>query len=97
MFGEGPEFTLAAPTITVTAPTGGQHLSHGDTRNIEWSATHLDGRVRLDLIHADGRVTWINTVGAHDGSRPWTVGRFHDTPDASRDGFKIRALGPVTQ
>jgi hypothetical protein len=72
------------------SPTNGHRLPYGDTRNIEWNCPDLDGRVRLDLVHPDGRVVWINTVGANDGSRPWVVGRFHDAPEATGDGFKIR-------
>ena len=70
-------FTIAAvpvPSITVTAPNGGQSLVVGTLQSITWTSANVSGSVMLELS-IDGGSNWtpISVSTANDGAESWTV------------------------
>ncbi|MHB8079405.1 MAG: MXAN_6640 family putative metalloprotease [Candidatus Krumholzibacteriia bacterium] len=70
-------FTLAppsGPTVTVTAPAGGELWPVGGIANIAWNHTGLLDEVRIEGSR-DGGVTWETLVEAtpNDGACDWPV------------------------
>jgi hypothetical protein len=72
-------FTLAdqtAPTVTVTAPNGGETWGIGETHDITWTAADNIGVTTVDLaVSSDNGVNWTSIVDGHanDGVYAWTV------------------------
>ena len=64
----------ASPTITVSAPKGGETWSVNANKTIQWSYTGVISAVRIDLSR-DGGVTWQTLFSStpNDKSQPWTV------------------------
>ncbi len=63
------------PSVTVTAPNGGEAWLRGATKTIAWSHSQASGNVRIDLVNAGGGVFGtIATVPVASGSYSWTVG-----------------------
>jgi len=62
------------PTVTVTAPNGGETLTGGASTNITWSSTGTIANVSLDYS-TNGGTSWtsITTSTPNDGSQAWTV------------------------
>ena len=68
-------FTIAAPTIFVVRPNGGERWRVGSQETIEWSGTTVgDGTVNIQLSRDDGS-TWttIITGTVNDGAEAWGV------------------------
>jgi len=72
-------FAVAMPTLTVTAPNGGEIFAVGSTRTIRWTHTiPAGGGVNLD-VSRDGGVTWtpialnVGNTNATTGSFNWVV------------------------
>src|SRR5262249_36763444 len=66
----GPDTT--APSVTVTAPNGGENWTAGSTRNITWSATDNVGVTAVDILYSTdgvgGAFTSIVSGVANSGS-----------------------------
>jgi len=70
-------FTIATPTITVTAPNTAVTFNQYTTQVITWSSTNLLPTSNVSIeISSDGGVTWSTIIAStpNDGSQPWTVG-----------------------
>jgi hypothetical protein len=73
----GSDFTIAAPTLTVVSPNGGETLTAGSMQTIRWSYNGNPGAyVKIELLKG-GVVN--RTIGASgkgsggSGSRNWTI------------------------
>ena len=72
---------LAAQTVTVTSPNGGEEWTLGSSRSITWSFTNAGStKVTIVLRHSGGVVGTIKSnVALASGSWAWTsVGRLED-------------------
>jgi len=71
-------FTITtAPTITVTAPNGGENWTVGSTQNITWTSGGVNN-VNLEFT-TDSGGSWTtiqNSVSANLGTYAWTVPNF---------------------
>jgi hypothetical protein len=69
-------FTIAAGTITVTSPNGGETWYTGDSNNITWDSSHVAGNVKIS-VSRDGGSTWsvITPTGGipNTNSYSWAV------------------------
>ncbi len=68
---------MTNPTVTVTAPNGGETLAAGSSANITWSASDNFGVDHVDLYYStDGGSTFPNMIAsgeANDGTYSWSV------------------------
>ena len=83
------------PTVTLTAPNGGEEWGIGDANNITWTWTGEFFYATLSYS-TDGGSTWtdIATDTANDGSHPWVV------PGPVSEDCLVRIVGdtdPVIQ
>jgi hypothetical protein len=78
-------FTIIVPTITVTAPSGGELWDVGTTPNITWNTTGTVGNVRVEYSTDNGSTyhTIIDST-ANDGTYVWTV------PDEVSPSCRVR-------
>ncbi len=62
------------PTITVTAPNGGETWTAGSSQSITWSSTGSIANVKIDYS-TNGGGTWTPVIASttNDGSHPWTI------------------------
>jgi len=71
------DFTIAAPTITLVSPNGGEILTAGTTQKISWNYTGNPGaRVKIELLKAGVVNRVIASVpkgSGGSGSRNWTI------------------------
>jgi len=68
-------FIIVQPTITVSAPNGGENWYIGSSQNILWTSSYISGNVKIELS-TDGGSTYptvISASTANDGTEPWTV------------------------
>lgn len=67
--------TSSTPSITVTAPNGGETWLVGDANNITWTSLNLAENVKIELNRSYPSVTWetITASTANTGSYSWTV------------------------
>ncbi|OGP61878.1 MAG: hypothetical protein A2V65_09230 [Deltaproteobacteria bacterium RBG_13_49_15] len=54
IFGEGPEFNISMPTITVTQPSGNPRIGCGGTLGIVWESSGLWGDINLEAWRPGG-------------------------------------------
>jgi len=82
---------LAAQTITVTSPNGGETLASGSAGQIAWTAVGVSQNVKIILLHEDGsRYAVITRERAFGASPyPWTVGQTVDGM-APAGNYKVR-------
>ncbi|MCP4217192.1 MAG: hypothetical protein GY765_21285 [bacterium] len=73
------------PTITVTAPNGGESWGGTSSRNITWTHTETVGNVAIDYSTNNGS-SWISITSStdNDGTYAWTV------PDVSSSNCLVR-------
>ncbi|MCP4218348.1 MAG: hypothetical protein GY765_27170 [bacterium] len=66
--------TSVTPTITITAPNGGESWEAKSSQTITWRSTGTVGNVRIQYSTNNGS-TWSNVVSstANDGTYGWTV------------------------
>ncbi len=70
----GP-FNIINPSITLTAPNGGENWRLGNLQNIAWTSLGLSGNVRLLLWKGAVKLGDIaRDVAVTDGVYAWTVG-----------------------
>jgi len=95
------------PTLTVTAPNGGESWAAGSSQNITWTTTGTIANVKIELsIDGGTNYTTIVASTANTGSYSWTVPssasaacriRVSDaaggTSDASNGSFTITSAG----
>jgi hypothetical protein len=68
-------FTISSlPSVTVTAPNGGENWTVGDNHDITWSATSSVGHVKIEYS-TNGGSTWSTVASStlNSGSYRWTV------------------------
>ena len=79
---------VAAPTVQITAPVGGEQWAKGSAQLVTWSAADNAGVTAVDLdlsLHgADGPWSEIAHGLANAGSYAWT------TPDSASDSALVR-------
>jgi hypothetical protein len=64
-----------SPTLTLTAPNGGETWLTGDADTITWSSANFTDNVKLELNRSYPGATWETIVAStpNSGSFPWTV------------------------
>ncbi len=89
-FTVNPPPDLTPPSVTVTAPNGGETWQAGATHSITWTATDLVGVTAVDLAwSSDGGATFPNAIAtgiANSGSFSWLV------PDAPTSQARVRVI-----
>lgn len=78
VYGDGKLFLgdMIDPTVTVTAPNGGEALFSGDNASLQWTAGDNTAVTSIDLeLSRNGGTTWesIATGVANTGSYDWIV------------------------
>ncbi|MGE5340786.1 MAG: Ig-like domain-containing protein [Candidatus Omnitrophota bacterium] len=75
----------APPSITLTAPTGGETWVIGSSHSITWTSIHLTGNIKIELSIDNGSSwTTLTASTANTGSYAWTV------PDTPSSQCKVR-------
>lgn len=68
---------FVAPTVTLTAPNGGEFWATQSSHDVMWTATDASGITSVDLAYStDGGATFPNAIAtgiANTGSRAWTI------------------------
>jgi hypothetical protein len=82
-------FIIAARSITVTSPTGGETWYAGDTNTITWSSSNAGSDVKIE-VSRDGGSTWSSITGStpNVGSYAWTV----TSPTSSACRIRITSI-----
>jgi len=81
---------LAAPTVSITSPNGGETLTVGQTYRITWSSTNVD-KVALGYSSCSSCLAWIANTIPNNGSYDWTV-----NVNSASTKFKIYILAYQT-
>jgi hypothetical protein len=67
-------FTISSPSITVTAPNGGEMWGVGTMQTITWTSLGVSGPVMIELSRNGGSTyETLFASTADDGSEQWTV------------------------
>jgi Zn-dependent metalloprotease len=68
-------FTIAARSLTVTAPNGGESWAVGSMQSVQWTSANVPGTVNIELNRNYPAGSWesIATGLANSGSYGWTV------------------------
>jgi len=84
---------LAAQTIKVDSPNGGEPMVLGDKWQIKWTATNVSGNVKIQLIKPGGAIIGVIAPNLAPGGSPfpWTVGQTNNGTAAAGD-YKIRVM-----
>ncbi len=85
---------LAAQTITVVSPNGGETLTKGGSPfAIAWTVRNVDQNVKIVLLREDGERFGLIAEGLAPGSSPysWTVGETR-SGEAPAGDYKIRVV-----
>ncbi|MBD3348358.1 MAG: hypothetical protein GF400_04065, partial [Candidatus Eisenbacteria bacterium] len=79
----------AGPTVTLTAPNGGEAWGIGESHDIAWTSTGALDNVALD-VSTDGGTTWSSVTSSteNDGVYPWMV----DAPVSSTCLMRVTGL-----
>lgn len=75
-------FTISAaadPTITVTAPNGGENLQAGSEYDIQWTSSNFNDPVRIDLFYDNNAWMGVASNIPNSGSYMWTVPNISST------------------
>jgi hypothetical protein len=69
------DFSITAPTITITSPNGGESWIVGTVHEVTWTTSAGVGNLLTIQYSTDGGSTWTNiaTNQANDGSYMWSV------------------------
>jgi hypothetical protein len=84
---------LAAATITVISPNGGETMVLGQTWPIAWTATGVNGNVKIQLIKPGGALIGVIAPSLAHGSSPfpWTIG-LTSSGMAAAGNYKVRVI-----
>ena len=76
---------IAAPTIFVSSPNGGENWTTGTTQNITWTTTGPVGNVKIEYT-TDNGTTWavVNATTGNTGAYSWVV------PNTASVNCKVR-------
>ncbi|MFZ5433932.1 MAG: trypsin-like serine peptidase, partial [Calditrichota bacterium] len=87
-------FTIAARSITVTAPNGGETWYAGDIGTITWTSQYLTENVKIELNRSYSGGAWETIISstADDGSHSWTV----STPVTSAARIRVSGVTHTT-
>ncbi len=86
-------FALAAPTLRLTSPNGGEGWTIGSARAVTWVATGYTGLVRLVLYNGSAKVGAIATgVSAGAGTFSWIAGRHSDGTAPAGANYRVRVI-----
>jgi len=85
-------FTIAIPSLGITAPNGGEDWEVGTSQNITWTAEHISADILLEYS-SDNGVNWnsITTVPSSQTSFEWLV------PNTASTECYIRATSGLTE
>lgn len=74
------DFTIPPPTLTLTAPNGGQTFTQGETRTVAWTTSGIVAQVNLELSLDNGG-TWsaLATNLSNTGSFAWFIAQAPST------------------
>ncbi len=88
------DFAIIAPTLTLTAPNGGETYQIGSTQTITWSSVGLTNKVAIYLNRSYPGTTWetVTDSTVNTGSFSWTVSGTTSTTARIR----IQAVGNAT-
>ena len=76
---------VAAGTITVISPNGGESWQRGTTHNITWSTTGSVSNVKIVLLSSVAGSSTLTASTPNDGSFPWSI----PTNGVNAGDFKI--------
>lgn len=81
------------PSLTVTAPNGGENWAVGSIQKIRWTSRGLNGNVKIDLSR-DGGETWTTLFSSvsNSGSYNWKV----TSPTTTKSLIRITSLTTPT-
>ena len=65
--------SLAAGTLKVTSPNGGQKWKTGKKYAIKWVKGNAGGTVKIQLLKSDKHYKWVSKKTKNDGKHPWKV------------------------
>ena len=84
---------LAALSLVLNAPNGGETLILGQTCQIKWTASGINQKVKLQL-HQGGTVLGIiaNNLDAVPSAFAWTIGKYGGSTAAVGTNYKIRIV-----
>ncbi|MFA5033140.1 MAG: Ser-Thr-rich GPI-anchored membrane family protein [bacterium] len=81
-------FTVAAPTITVSTPNGGESWFGGTTNPITWTSSGLSGYVRIHLYKGGVYKSIITNCVSNTGTYNWAI----PTTQAMGTDYKVRVI-----
>jgi hypothetical protein len=83
---------LAAQSLTITAPNGGETLTLGQTVQITWTANGVNQKVKLQLIRGGGALVGLieGNLNATPSSFTWTIGQTDSGIATADTNYKIR-------
>ena len=84
-------FSIAAPSVSVVSPDGGESWSIGSSREITWNAAGVTADLKITLWKDDVRVGVIaNNIDVSSGSYSWSVGEFVGGTAAAGTGYRVK-------
>jgi len=85
------------PSITVTAPNGGEMAVSGENITISWSSSNVTGNMAIELLQNDTLVGVIaSAVPVANGQYIWIGGRLENGTTVSGTGFKVRVTAAIS-
>ncbi|MBC8214712.1 MAG: trypsin-like peptidase domain-containing protein [Candidatus Marinimicrobia bacterium] len=86
-------FTLSAPpSLTVTAPNGGEDWEVGTSNNISWTSVNLSSNIKIQLYQGTSYYATIVSNTTNDGSYPWVIPSDYDIAD----NYRVKILDSNT-
>jgi len=86
------KYRSGQPSVTITAPNGGEKWAVGSTQYITWKSENFTDPVKIEYS-TDGGTTWlqppISNNTPNDGSHPWTI------PNTPSSNCKVRISDAV--
>ena len=88
-------FIIITPTISVTAPNGGESWTRGDSQGISWITTGISsGEIIIQLYRNGTKLGDIATVPYDSSPYAWTVGSQSGGTAPLGGGYKIKIRTP---